>query len=110
VHLTPAAIPDGTGQTILCSEKYAACSWWALLSGPQTPWYTPSPDSGFQVKPAACDPSLPQTPHPAGIQVGMGDGSVRLVARGVSAATWYAAHTPAGRESLGEGQYTDWLP
>jgi hypothetical protein len=110
VRFTPEDIPDGTGQTIFWAEKYAACSWWALTSGPQAPSYVAAPDTGFQVRPAECDPALPQTPHAEGIQVGMGDGSVRLVGRGVSPGTWFAAHTPAGGETLGRGEHTDWLP
>ena len=66
--------------------------------------------SGFQVRPAACDPARPQTPHRAGLQVGMLDGSVRLVRPGVSPATWFAANTPAGGEALGSPPYGDWLP
>jgi hypothetical protein len=72
------------------------------------PWYVPTPTSGFQRVPSECDPALPQTPHRAGIQVGLADGSVRLVGRNVSAATWYAAHTAAGGEELGESPFADW--
>jgi prepilin-type processing-associated H-X9-DG protein len=41
------------------------------------------------------------SPHVGGINVGMGDGSVRLLAQGVSPATWMAAVTPKGNDSLG---------
>lgn len=92
---------------MLFAEKYAACSYWALTAGPQVPWYTAGPSSGFQVRPDACDPELPQSPHRAGINVVMGDGSVRLVSRSVSPRTWYAANTPAGGEDLGEEPYAD---
>jgi prepilin-type processing-associated H-X9-DG protein len=44
------------------------------------------------------------SPHTGGIQVGMGDGSVRLVSQGVSAFTWGAAITPAAGDVLGN----DW--
>ena len=40
--------------------------------------------------------------------VGMGDGSVHFVNRLISAATWFAANTPAGKEELGSGLYADW--
>jgi hypothetical protein len=53
---------------------------------------------------------MPQTAHRAGIMVGLADGSTRLVPNGISPATWYAAHTAAGGEELGEGAYTDWRP
>ena len=46
---------------------------------------------------------LASTAHPA-IQVGLGDGSVRTLSSGVSPATWAAALTPAGGETLGN----DW--
>jgi len=103
-------MPDGTAHTILFAEKYAACSYWALTAGPQVPWYVADPSSGFEVRPAACDPARPQTPHRAGIQVCMGDASVRLVGRSVSPPTWHAANTPAGREELGSGPFADWVP
>jgi prepilin-type N-terminal cleavage/methylation domain-containing protein/prepilin-type processing-associated H-X9-DG protein len=41
------------------------------------------------------------SPHTGGINVGMGDGSVRLVAQGLSPATWLAAVTPQGGDLLG---------
>jgi prepilin-type N-terminal cleavage/methylation domain-containing protein/prepilin-type processing-associated H-X9-DG protein len=41
------------------------------------------------------------SPHTGGINVGMGDGSVRLVAQGLSPATWLAAVTPQGGDILG---------
>jgi prepilin-type N-terminal cleavage/methylation domain-containing protein/prepilin-type processing-associated H-X9-DG protein len=46
----------------------------------------------------------PVSPHTGGINVGMGDGSVRTVAPGISGTTWYHACTPAGGEVLG----SDW--
>lgn len=101
-HLDPDDFPRGLGETVLFTEKYAACSYWALTEGGPVPWYIPDPGSGFQTRPARCDPALPQTPHRAGIQVGMADGSVRLTATGCSPASWYAAHSPAIAED------TDW--
>jgi prepilin-type processing-associated H-X9-DG protein len=44
------------------------------------------------------------SPHTGGINVGMADGSVRMLSSGVSAATWFAACTPGGGEVLG----SDW--
>jgi prepilin-type N-terminal cleavage/methylation domain-containing protein/prepilin-type processing-associated H-X9-DG protein len=41
------------------------------------------------------------SPHTGGINVGMGDGSVRLVSQGISPTTWYAACTPSSGEVLG---------
>jgi prepilin-type N-terminal cleavage/methylation domain-containing protein len=89
------------------------------------PWYLGSPffacdyygnypaaiglTSIFQVKPtpwqgSACDPSRAQAPRMGGILVLLGDASSRLVSQGVSPATWWAACTPSGGDSLGN----DW--
>lgn len=73
-----------------------------------TPPVTTSSRSGmtFQVAPRLdeCDPGVPQTPHSAGILVGLVDGSVRTVSRNVSESTFWAAVTPNGGEVLGN----DW--
>jgi prepilin-type N-terminal cleavage/methylation domain-containing protein/prepilin-type processing-associated H-X9-DG protein len=57
----------------------------------------------FQQQPESgqCDPFLAQSPHHGGINVAMGDGSVRFVSAQVSRETWRAAFTPRGREVLG---------
>ena len=44
------------------------------------------------------------SPHPGGINLGLGDGSVRFLSAGVTGPTWFAACTPAGGETLG----SDW--
>jgi hypothetical protein len=44
------------------------------------------------------------SPHTAGINAALGDGSVRFVAAGISGNTWWAACTPRGGEVLGN----DW--
>ncbi len=41
------------------------------------------------------------SPHTGGINVGMGDGSVRLLAQGISQTTWWAACTPQNGDVLG---------
>jgi len=69
----------------------------------------PSGFSMFQILPtpfnnSTCNYTLATTGHTGGIQVGLGDGSVRLVAQGISPATWWFAATPAGGEVLG----SDW--
>jgi prepilin-type processing-associated H-X9-DG protein len=40
--------------------------------------------------------------HPGGVNVLLGDGSVRFVTNGISANTWQALATRAGGEVLGE--------
>jgi prepilin-type N-terminal cleavage/methylation domain-containing protein len=66
------------------------------------------PRSIFQVQPMPfqgnCDPTRTATAHPGGILVGLADGGVRPLSRGLSGATWWAAVTPAGGEVLG----SDW--
>jgi prepilin-type N-terminal cleavage/methylation domain-containing protein len=63
------------------------------------------PGSKFQLAPnpfeTACDPVRAATPHTGGIQVLLGDASVRSLSAGVSGQTWWAACTPAGGEVLG---------
>jgi len=44
------------------------------------------------------------SPHTSGINVGLGDGSVRFLGQGLAPTTWFAACTPANGDILG----TDW--
>ncbi len=50
------------------------------------------------------DGNRANSPHPGGINAGMGDGSVRFVSGAISATTWWSVLTPQGGETLG----TDW--
>jgi hypothetical protein len=61
------------------------------------PVFSPQPYIGVN---SQCDPRVASTAHTA-MQVGMADGSVRGVSSGVSGATWWAAMTPNGGETLG---------
>jgi prepilin-type N-terminal cleavage/methylation domain-containing protein len=60
----------------------------------------------FQVRPTPnqCDQTVPQGLTSGVIQVGLGDGSVRGVAQGLSPTTWWAALTPTAGDILG----SDW--
>ncbi len=64
-------------------------SWWA--------------SSTFQTAPSVsrCNPALAQTPHPGGMLVAMGDGSVRQLSPGISPATYWALVTPASNDVVG---------
>jgi hypothetical protein len=67
------------------------------------------PNFTFQVGPtpwdnnssAVCDYRRPNSPHPGGISVSLGDGSTRFVSASISGTTWWAAVTPNGGESVG---------
>ena len=48
-----------------------------------------------------CDKRLPSSPHNAGINVALADGSVRFVAPGISPATWWGAVVPNDGNVLG---------
>jgi prepilin-type N-terminal cleavage/methylation domain-containing protein len=58
------------------------------------------PGKTFQVapRPEDADPSIPQTPHLAGLTVAMFDGSVRTIAPSVKETVFWAMVTPAGGE------------
>jgi len=107
----PASFPDGSSNTMVLAERYRVCNQtpmgWAY-SG-ETEWapiFAYSSYARFQVQPAQenCNPSLPQSIHNGGIQVGMGDGSVRLVHESITPLTWYYATNPSDGMPLGN----DW--
>jgi hypothetical protein len=66
------------------------------------------PGSKFQIAPnpyqSQCNTALAQTPHLPGMNVALGDGSVRSLSSGISGNTWWAACTASGGEVLGN----DW--
>ena len=126
-----ASIPDGLSNTIIFGEVYGSCghtgnpasgssaaSLWADSTLPWRPIMchnTPSKNVNpgyaacftFQVQPQmfnSCDPSRGQTSHTAGMMVGLGDGSARLVSGAISAATWASACDPRDGKPLGN----DW--
>ncbi len=74
-------------------------------------WGTPGivgPASMFQLSPLPpqkyCNPNLAVSNHTGGMNVALGDGSVRLLSQGMSPTTWWFACTPNGGEVLG----SDW--
>jgi prepilin-type N-terminal cleavage/methylation domain-containing protein len=72
--------------------------------GQQAPVYGANPPNGpdgfFQVQPSpwlslgGCKPGVASTAHTGGIQVGLGDGSVRTCAPSMSHETWWKAMVP----------------
>jgi len=120
----PASITDGTSNTIFLTEKLARCNsgdystnywpdWGPILQSTDqagTTYTGPinGPKYTFQLKPtmnsdgsANCLGDLASSPHTGGINVGLGDGSVRFVGSGVSGPTWWAAMTPNQGDILG---------
>jgi prepilin-type N-terminal cleavage/methylation domain-containing protein/prepilin-type processing-associated H-X9-DG protein len=125
---TLLTIPDGTSRTILLGEKYGRCtndewrvggSFWAydvlgsaarpLHAGFTISWTDSSigPSSMFQVQPVEdqCDPTLAATPHPAGMNVALADGSVRMLRASIAPDIWWALCTPTGNEVIND---VDW--
>jgi prepilin-type N-terminal cleavage/methylation domain-containing protein/prepilin-type processing-associated H-X9-DG protein len=78
-----------------------------------TVWLTGTA-SMFQVRPnkplstagggGQCDKRLASSGHSSGMNVALGDGSVRFLSQAMRPATWWAACTPSGGETLG----SDW--
>src|SRR5262249_46753953 len=116
----PASISDGTSNTIFFTEKLASCNpatdpggeldvglnfwpdWGPILNDPSASNLV-GPLCMFQIGVPSGQTNcfLPSSPHTGGINVALGDGSVRFVTQGISATTWAYAMTPSGGEVLG---------
>jgi prepilin-type N-terminal cleavage/methylation domain-containing protein/prepilin-type processing-associated H-X9-DG protein len=101
----PLAITDGLSNTVLFGEGYANCdrvgrialySWFYHNFG--LDWYQQANTLMFQDRPLPgdCDNWRAQSGHPGGMNVGLGDGSVRPVSPSVSQASWTAALLGSG--------------
>jgi prepilin-type N-terminal cleavage/methylation domain-containing protein len=113
----PASIPDGTSNTIFFMDKESRCTsfwpdWGPSIADSNWPQPVgPTAAALFVVQPnqqswpqwscCASQCGVGVSPHTGGIMAGMGDGSVRLVAQGISPITWWYALTPSGGEVLG---------
>ena len=108
-----AAITDGLSNTILFGEGYQNCdtigrialySWYYHNFG--LDWYQQANTNMFQDHPPAklCDNWRSQSGHISGMNVSMGDGSVRNVSASISQATWTNALLPRDGAILG----SDW--
>jgi prepilin-type N-terminal cleavage/methylation domain-containing protein len=93
------------------SDSYPADRLSAVFGGGRgidgTRWLTGAA-SKFLVQPqnflqngGPCKRVVASSPHPSGINVGLGDGSVRFLSASIDANTWWAALTPMGGEVLG---------
>jgi prepilin-type N-terminal cleavage/methylation domain-containing protein len=121
----PRTFQDGTSNTIMFAEKYAQCGtaanavtsfYWGETNG----WCPrPGPPGGdgtvpgfYSINPpqpkvswtTQCNPCMLQAPWASGIQVGLADGSIRVVNSSISASTWMYAVLPADGNVLG----SDW--
>jgi prepilin-type N-terminal cleavage/methylation domain-containing protein/prepilin-type processing-associated H-X9-DG protein len=120
----PASITDGTSLTIFVSEKEAEQvtgnyhdNYWPdwgpvyyapnlggeILGPPYRATFPPPP----QITPylrngeAVANSDYASSPHTGGINCGMGDGSVRFTAQGISPQTFWFALTPSAGDILG---------
>jgi prepilin-type N-terminal cleavage/methylation domain-containing protein len=126
----PASITDGTSNTIFITEREVASygssqwspdngfnywpDWGPAIASIESGSQPIGPASIFIVRPKwGCNSVLGQgvgfcgdgnranSPHTAGINTALGDGSVHFVSEGISGNTWWAALTPSGGEVLG---------
>lgn len=122
------SIGDGLSNTILFAEKYANCNSTGPYQSPGsnadggTMWarwdhmdywqptfgaFIEDVESMFQSSPwphefgGACNPRVAQTPHAGIMNVGMGDGSVRVLDAEMDAVVWWALCTPNQGETEG---------
>jgi hypothetical protein len=116
------SFPDGTGNTLLFTEKLSTCQWFQagsttvaqpggnLWAWPgdnasfapafamESPW---NDGTRFQLRPepGECNVAYPSANH-SSLTVAFADTSGRLLSANISAATWTALCTPKGGEAL----------
>jgi prepilin-type N-terminal cleavage/methylation domain-containing protein/prepilin-type processing-associated H-X9-DG protein len=120
----PATFADGTSGTLMFAEKIGQCNtsppssadggnmwtrWdWLDYWQPTFAAFITGPSSKFQVNPmpytfgGPCNPRLAQSLHTGGMNVGLGDGSVRFLTGSISADVWWALCTPNGGEAVSD--------
>jgi len=96
-----ASVTDGLSNTIFFAERYQICNgtpnaWGYAGESLKAPAFGYLSLAQFQAQPAQkdCDPVLTQSNHPGGIQVGLGDGSIRTIHVDISPDTWWKAIIP----------------
>jgi prepilin-type N-terminal cleavage/methylation domain-containing protein len=128
----PTSFPDGLSNTILGVDKYTFCSTLGNVafngsncdnpkcggqnwSDPELDYFTPTfgwysstvAGNMFQLLPnfnSFCNPMAPSSPHTGGINVVLGDASVRFVAQDINPNTWFIALVP----NDGDPMPSDW--
>jgi len=106
---TFAQITDGTSNTFMFTQRYQMCNetptaWGYPALYTWTPMFGYYSQARFQSVPkqSECDPTLPQSLSPSGIEVVMCDGSARYVSDRISPQTWWNATDPADGNVLGQ--------
>jgi len=94
-----SGFPDGTSQTLMVAEQYAA------RNGGTNYWYSTqayfTSTSIVEVQPITGYYTNVQAMRAEGVLVGMMDGSGKLVSATVDVASWQAACTPNGQDIVG---------
>jgi prepilin-type N-terminal cleavage/methylation domain-containing protein len=106
----PKTFRSGTTNTILISEHYQVCNgnwfYWGVspipLSKPPS-FAIPTTGAPFQITPAEslCTSDRPSSAHQAGLQVTLGDGSVRCLTSNLTLVTFRNACDPKDTTPLG---------
>lgn len=128
-----ATVLDGLTNTVFFAEMYGTCgntgilnssgTWGSLWADANSVWRPgfnlgPGSKSGtgitnfpaspkFQINPHYinnCNPRVPQSSHPNGLMIGMGDGSVRFLSGSISDLTWQRIVDPRDGQVIGN----DW--
>jgi prepilin-type N-terminal cleavage/methylation domain-containing protein len=108
-------VKDGTSTTLLAGDKRLNVKALGTFQDDDNEGYTAGWDHDAERYADANHPPLPDpqtgdgqqcfgSSHPAGVQMALCDGSVRMIGWGISTATWTAAGTINGGEVLG----SDW--
>jgi prepilin-type N-terminal cleavage/methylation domain-containing protein/prepilin-type processing-associated H-X9-DG protein len=126
----PAVMPDGLSNTIVYTERYGtcgssgvpdavstfgnlwsdSCSVWrpvfCMNNSQQSPGGGYPPCLMFQVTPNwinSCDSTRAQSPHTGGINVCLGDGSVRFISGSIDPTVWALACDPRDGQPMPAG-------
>jgi prepilin-type N-terminal cleavage/methylation domain-containing protein len=120
----PGTFSDGTSNTLMFAEKIGQCGstpgvgasggnmwtrWdWLDYWQPTFAAFVIGPGSKFQTNPTPttfggpCNSGLAQSLHTSGMNVSLGDGSVRFLTGSITDLNWWAMCTPNGGEVVNE--------